>query len=149
MHLHAVDVAHRVKTCARGMSAVLDLEAGVAIVLSAALTAFVMAAVPVADSAVEVLGWLLVLWCHPEVSRQCLAEGSHSCSQANWQMFVQALLAVLKRHTAPLVMLPSGGSALENVKYRLPSEASVACIGMNPVGPPASALQLAPPLVLR
>ena len=65
------------------------------------------------------------------------------------EMFVQALLAVLKRHTAPLVMLPSGGSALENVKYRLPSEASVACIGMNPVGPPASALQLAPPLVLR
>ena len=97
MHLHAVDVAHRVKTCAQGMSYALDLEAGVVIVVSAALvagsasTAFVLAAVPVAASAVEVPGWLLVLWCRSEVSRRCSAEGSHSCSQANLQMSVQAL----------------------------------------------------------
>ena len=71
MHLHVVDGLHHAMICVRGTGSGRDLEAGVAIVVSAALVAeaasvvfvqaVVLVAVLVAVSAVDYPGWRLVL----------------------------------------------------------------------------------------
>lgn len=59
MHLHVVDGPHRAMICVRGIGSGRDLEAGVVIVVSAALVAeaasavFVQAVVLVAASAAD------------------------------------------------------------------------------------------------
>lgn len=59
MHLHVVDGPHRAMICVRGIGSGRDLEAGVAVVVSAALVAgpalvaFVQAVVLVAASAAD------------------------------------------------------------------------------------------------
>ena len=83
MRLRVVDVPLHVMTCVQGIGS--GLESGV-VVAGPASPASVQAAAAAGQP-----GWLLVPWCHREVSRQCWAVGSHSCSQASSQMFAQAL----------------------------------------------------------
>lgn len=85
MRLRVVDVLLHGMTCVREIGSGSDLEPGVVVAGPAS-----PASVQAADAA-EQPGWLLVPWCHREVSRQCWAAGSHSCNQAGLQMSVQAL----------------------------------------------------------
>jgi hypothetical protein len=97
VRLHAADVGHLVlvTTCAQGNCLEMGLKAGLAASVAAVAelveAAFGGFAALVAASAAGTTGYRLVLWCHPEVFRQCSAEDSHSYIQADLQTSVQVL----------------------------------------------------------